>query len=257
MTIPERIFAQVSPRSVGGISLFDAGERITAETVLNFFSEQNIINTAVTRLQQAGFEVLQVTRTTINIAGSQATYDRAFNAQLYEEERPVIKPGAAEATATFIDSPTADLPGLISMQGTPFADILEGVAIEEPRYYMQNMFPPSVRYWHLDVPADVSLGCNADRAHRTGITGKDIKVAMVDSGHFRHPFFINRGYRVKPVVLEPAASNPLRDENGHGTGESANIFAVAPDVELHPVKLLTLSNGAIVNTKALKEENTH
>lgn len=248
MTIPERILAQVSPRSVGGVSLFNAGERITAETVPNFFSEQNIINTALTRLQQAGFEVLQVTQTTINIAGSKATYDQAFNAQIYEEERPVIKPGAMEATATFIDSPTADLPGLISTQGTSLSDVIEGVAIEEPRYYAQKMFPPSVGYWHLDVPADVSLGCNADRVHRTGITGKDIKVAMVDSGQFRHPFFVNRGYRVRPVVLGPGASNPLRDEIGHGTGESANIFAVAPDVELHPVKLLTLPSGAILNT---------
>jgi hypothetical protein len=82
------------------------------------------------------------------------------------------------------------------------ADVLEGVAIEEPRYFMAaSMYPPLKAYWHLDVPAGVSLGCNADRAHRTGITGKDIKVAMVDSGWFKHPYFVNRGYRAAPVVL--------------------------------------------------------
>ena len=53
-------------------------------------------------------------------------------------------------------------------------------------------------YWHLDVPADVSLGCNADRAHRAGITGRGIRVAMVDSGWQPHPFFTDRGYRVEP-----------------------------------------------------------
>ena len=118
------------------------------------------------------------------------------------------------------------------------ADLIEGVALEEPRYFMAtSMFPPLKSYWHLDVPAGVSLGCNADKAHRGGITGKGIKVAMVDSGHFKHPFFTGRGYRVAPVTLGPAAANPLADESGHGTGESANIFAVAPDVDLLPVKI--------------------
>jgi subtilase family protein len=60
---------------------------------------------------------------------------------------------------------------------------------------------------------------------------------MVDSGHFRHPYFVGRGYNVAPVVLGPAAANPLDDESGHGTGESTNIFAVAPDVQLLPVKI--------------------
>jgi len=71
---------------------------------------------------------------------------------------------------------------------------------------------------------------------------------MVDSGQFQHPFFSSRGYRVAPVVLGPGASSPLTDEVGHGTGESANIFSVAPDVQLLPVKLLTTSSGSILNT---------
>ena len=111
------------------------------------------------------------------------------------------------------------------------------IAIEEPRYFMEHPFPPQKAYWHLNVPAGVSLGVNADRAHRGMNTGKGCKIAMVDSGWYKHPFFTQRGYRVQPVTLGPGASNPLRDESGHGTGESANIFAVAPDVTLYPVKM--------------------
>jgi subtilisin family serine protease len=127
---------------------------------------------------------------------------------------------------------------LIPTDKTRFAELLEGVALEEPRYFFgPSMFPPLKKYWHLDVPAGVSLGCNADKAHRSGISGRGIRVAMVDSGHFKHPFFTARGYRVAPVVLGPGAANPTKDESGHGTGESANIFSVAPDVELLPVKI--------------------
>jgi subtilisin family serine protease len=229
---------------VGGVSLFEAGEQITAETVPNFFSQQDVIGAAVVRLQEAGFEVLQITPTTINIAGSQATYEQAFNISLVTEERAVIKPVVGETVATFVDTPSTSLSGLIATEGTAFADVLEGVAIEEPRYFMANSFAPTVNYWHLKVPGDVSLGCNADRAHRSGVTGQGVKVAMVDSGQYKHPFFASRGYRVQPVVLGPGAANPLRDESGHGTGESANIFAVAPDIELLPVKM------SFVNTKA-------
>lgn len=236
--IPNLIYAQASPHSIGGVSLFDAQGQIDASTIVNFFSQDAMINQAVTRLQDAGFEVLQVTAISINIAGSAETYQRAFNTTLFAEERPVIKSQGERTTAAFMDSPDTALPGLISTRGTAFEDVLEGVALEVPRYFMAaSAFAPPKAYWHLDVPAGVSLGLNADRAHRIGVTGSGVKVAMVDSGWFKHPFFVERGYRVSPVVLGPATVNPLTDDNGHGTAESANIFAVAPDCELTPIKM--------------------
>jgi len=236
--MPKRIFAQVSARSIGGVSMFDAIGKIDTNTVANFQSEPRIIDEAVNRLRGAGFEILQSTNLTINIAGSQATYEKAFRTKLVIEQRKIIKPGAVVDLAEFVECPDTPLPGLVATAGTPYEDVIEGVAIEEPRYYMAaSMYPPSVPYWHLDVPADVSLAINADKVHRSGITGSGIRVSMVDSGHYAHPFFAGRGYRVAPVVLGPGAAKPAKDEVGHGTGESANIFAVAPDVELLPVKV--------------------
>jgi hypothetical protein len=236
-TMPVRIFAQASPRSIGGVSMFDSMGSINADNARNFQSEPRVISEAVNRLREAGFDVLQVTTMTINIAGSQQIYEKAFRTKLVVEQRQVIKPGAVVGLAEFVECPETPQPGFIATTGTIFEDVLEGVAIEEPRYYMAaSMFPPTVPYWHLDVPADVALGINADKVHRSGITGSGIRVAMVDSGHHAHPFFAGRGYRVAPVVLAPATANPAQDEVGHGTGESANIFAVAPDIELLPVK---------------------
>ena len=248
LTMPKKIFAQASPKSIGGISMFDAMTSINSNTVAGFQSERQIIDTAVNKLRKAGFEILQVSALTINIAGTQSTYEKAFKTKLVLEQRPVIKPGAIKDVAEFIECPDTSLPGLISTMGTEFEDSIEGVAIEEPRYFMAaSMFPPPKTYWHLDVPAGVSLALNADKAHRSGNTGKGIRVAMVDSGHYAHPFFTARGYRVGPVILGPGASNPLKDEVGHGTGESANIFAVAPDVELLPVKMSFTNSVAAFN----------
>ena len=247
--IPKLIYAQASPRSIGGVSLFDAQNQINSASVTNFLSEDEVVNRAVNRLRDAGFDILQVSPLTINIAGSASTYERAFNTKIYSEERPTIKEFGKEETAGFLDTTDTDIPGLISTSGTNHSDVIEGVAIEEPRYYFApSMYAPLKSYWHLRVPGDVSLGTNADKAHRGGITGKGIKVAMADSGHFLHPFFTGRGYRVSPVVLAPGAANPLADEVGHGTGESANIFAVAPDVQLMPVKMSFVNTIAAFNT---------
>ena len=247
--MPKRIFAQVSPRSLGGVSMFDALGRINSETVGAFASDSNIINRAIVMLQEAGFEILQVTSLSINIAGTQKTFQDAFNTSLVTEERPVIKEMAREDTATFVECPDTDLPGFISTAKTRFNEVLEGVAIEVPRYLMaESMYPPNKQYWHLRVPAGISLATNADKAHRGGITGKGIKVAMVDTGHYKHPWFVGRGYRVAPVVLAPGSTDPLKDDHGHGTGESANIFSVAPDAELLPIKWNMANSTAAINT---------
>jgi hypothetical protein len=246
--LPSKIYAQVSPRSISGVSMFEGQEQIRAETVGNFFSESDVVNAAVARLNEAGFEILQISPMTINIAGTPAQFRRAFKTNIVVEDRPVIKGGAKKDVGQFLDSPDTSLSGLIQTQGTEFEDSIEGVALEEPRYPMAaSMFAPLKSYWHLRVPGDVSLACNADRAHRAGITGKGVKVAMCDSGWFKHPYFVGRGYKAAPVVLGPAAANPLKDESGHGTGESANIFSNAPDIDFMPVKMSFVNSTGAFN----------
>ena len=236
--------------------MFDARSGINADSVSGFQSNPGVIEKAVNLLYEAGFDVLQANNYIINFSGSQKLFERAFGTKLVVEQRPVIKPGGVKAFGEFIESTDTVMQGFISTEGTPFEPVIEGVAIEEPRYYMEaSMFPPLKAYWHLDVPSGVSLALNADKAHREGITGKGIRVAMVDSGHYAHPFFTGRGYRVAPVVTGPGADNPLKDETGHGTAESANIFAIAPDVELLPVKMnFTNSTGSFNAALALNPD---
>jgi subtilisin family serine protease len=238
--MPNVIFAQASPKSIGGVSMFEAQGQINADTIENFLSDESRNAPAVEALQRAGFEVLQVSDFTINIAAPRSVYEEAFKTKLFIESKPVIKGQGKEDMAEFIDSRETDLPGLITTEGTQFADLLEGVAIEEPRYFMAPVAtfnPPLKAYWHLHPPGDLSAALNADRAHRAGLTGRGVKVAMVDSGWFRHPYFTVRGYNAANAILGPGATSPLTDESGHGTGESANIFAVAPDAQLLPVKM--------------------
>lgn len=245
MALPDRIYAQASPLSIGGRSLFEQADEIRSPNVAAFSSHPYVISASVSRLQQAGFEILQATHQTINFAGPPEAFQKTFRTALVEKE--ISRPNGP--TITHIDSPDTEMLGHITTVGTQFEDVLEGVAIEVPRIYLSaSSIPPVVDYWHLTVPGDVALASNASLLHRLGITGRGVRVAMVDSGWFRHPFFTAQNYQVAPVVLGPAATEPEHDESGHGTGESANIFALAPDCELYPVKANPFNSIGAFNT---------
>jgi subtilisin family serine protease len=113
-----------------------------------------------------------------------------------------------------------------------------GPHVQPPHiHFRAPLFPPRVAYHHLRVPGDLAAGLNAARAHRLGITGRRVRVAVIDSGfHLEHPFFVAAGYRAR-VVLAPGATSAATDPVGHGTGVCANLLAVAPDAEVIGVKL--------------------
>ncbi len=141
--LPPIIYAQASPRSVSGVSMFEGQERITSSTVMNFMSEGDVVQGAVARLQEAGLTILQISPLTINIAGTPAAFRKAFNTDIVVLDKPVIKEFGKKDMGQFLDSPDTAMPGLINTRNTKFEDVLEGVALEEPRYpWRRRCFAP-------------------------------------------------------------------------------------------------------------------
>jgi subtilisin family serine protease len=235
--LPPEVYAHASVLSIGGTSLFQSPGQVTQENVQNFYSPQILITRAVQKLRAAGFKITGINGITISIAAPAETYNKAFQTKLYAQELSTIKEWGKKEDATFILTQNGNIQGTIDTRNTNFRDVLEGVAINEPVYFMNKPFAPPANYWHLNIPGDISAGLNADRCHRMGLTGRGVRVVMVDSGWYRHPYFERRGYRSGGVILGPATADPLNDESGHGTGESANLFAVAPDVQFAMVKM--------------------
>ena len=175
----------------------------------------------------------------INIAGSSSLFEKVFKTSIVTKELPVIKELQKRDTATFIDSTDTDILGYINPSKSPVEKELDAVALEIKRYCFSGRvspLPPNVPFFHLVIPEDVSSGLNAAQAHRAGYTGQGVRVVMVDSGWYRHPYFTSRGYHANPPVLGSGATDIEHDESGHGTGESANIFAVAPNINFTLVK---------------------
>jgi hypothetical protein len=254
-TVPPVVYAEASVRSVEGTSLFSNEAPVTQETVPAFYSDPGLVSAAVAQLRDAGFEVLQAGRTTLTIAAPAELYEEVLRTRVVAEERETLKYYGRDGTATFLECPDTDVPGLIDPGGSPLFETIEGIALNEPVYPLASASPPSAGYWYLDVPAGVSRSIGADRAHRAGFTGRGVRMVMVDTGWYRHPFFDRHGYAANPAVLGPGATNPDHDEDGHGTGESANVFAVAPEVEFTMVKMDPASSaGALKAAAALRPD---
>lgn len=60
-----------------------------------------------------------------------------------------------------------------------------------------------------------------------GASGQNVKVGIVNSGFFPHPYYAANQFAYVPTPTA-SAPNPTNDTNGHGTAISFNVFAVAP-----------------------------
>ena len=251
---PSKVYAEAVVRSASGASLLRSSRPVTSENVLQFQAESNLLTLAAKRLKAAGFEILEVGKASISIAAEREVYERSFRTTLEAVERPVVKEMAQPSTATFINSVDSKPFGEIDTSDTIWAEVLDGIAINEPVYYAQPptpaIAPPKTTQKYLNVPDDVAQGLNAIPVHQNGITGKGVRVVMIDSGWYPHPFFRHHNYKVN-VILGPGATNPERDDSGHGTGESANVFAIAPDAELTMIKFDVALKGKLKNVTSV------
>ena len=253
------VIATVSPRSVGPASLFDTGVDITARNAADYRSTPDDIRDTKRMMSKAGFHIFEQASNdkTVTIGGSAKQFRDYFGAKI-SKQRADIGPGLE---TTFMATPEDPAEALLQAPGEA-GDLIEGVVIARPpTYFAASAIPPIAAvhpgaYRYFTVPDGISVMLRAARVHRLGVTGTGIVVAMPDTGQFAHPFFAQRGFRVLTTLLGPGAVDPSVDTVGHGTGESANIFACAPDIRLRPVKMGNDAAGAF-NTAVNSNPRPH
>ncbi|MCC5900124.1 MAG: S8 family serine peptidase [Phormidium sp. BM_Day4_Bin.17] len=253
-SLPSKLYAEAIVRSPARTSLLSETTPLTPEAITQFYGDRRTLDCACDRLAAAGFEVLQVGNLSISIAAPADTYERVFQTTLRHVERPVIKERARETTATFIDAADSQQFGKIDTENSSLAEFLDGVAINEPVYYLgypsPSPTPPSVRQTYLQVPDGLAQALNAQSLHEQGICGQGTHVVMVDTGWYRHPYFAQHNYHVD-VKLAPGSDSPDWDHHGHGTGESANLLAIAPQTQLTVVKADVALKGKFRNVNSI------
>jgi hypothetical protein len=188
----------------------------------------------------AGLSVTAESRLGFTVAGTPAAYEQLTTGRIasYEVRQRVAMNQVR--LVTHLDIVGERQPAALGIGAAPGEDAIEAIALERPRAPMRVLpaaaEPPTVTAFHLTLPHDVARLLNAMPAHNAGEVGRGVQVAMVDTGQAPHAYFTAHDYDVAPTVALVPGTSPAEDPIGHGTGESANVFAVAPGARLRPYR---------------------
>ena len=257
--LPELIQGYISVQ--GARSIFEHSGPLpdSSEAYRAGQGERNRVGRA---LQDSGFTINAESSLGFAVVGEPAAFEDLTGGTVEAKERLVRAEGGRQRYVTHLDIIGDGQPETLSVAyAKSDAAKIDGVLLERPRMLMDvfpSPIPPNTGQFHLRVPSDVSLGLGASGAHRQGFSGEGVLVAMPDTGQYRHPYFTAHHYSVrKPLTVVPGTS-PSKDPVGHGTGESANVFAAAPGAILQPIRASNNAGqlvGAIAGFLKAKEVN--
>jgi subtilisin family serine protease len=238
--LPEIVYGYVSVVSRGGRSLYEARPDDFAQSTEAFHGSSVHRREARRVVERVGLQALAESPLGVAVVGPPGAFEELTGGRIERRERLLHAEAGRQRYVTHLDIVGQDQPAALGLGVAASASArIDAVLLERPKVAMgvfPSPIPPSVSRFHLRVPDDVALGVGATGAHQQGVTGEGVVVAMVDTGHFRHPFFTAHNYNIQPAVSMIAGADPTKDVVGHGTGESANLFAVAPGVTLRPYR---------------------
>ena len=208
--------------------------RLSSSSICSFEPQPGEMEAGIEALRDRGFVVSGKGKMTVSVRGTAAQFEHTFGTKL--ATFPLDQSLCYSAPCVYYPP-----------QGAPWNpdpalyDLIDDAYIQWPHIYCSdpatNARAPEVGYFHLDVLTDVPAKLNVPPIHRERHHGEGIRVAMIDTGFdHSHPFFTRNGF-TSSVVLAPSATNRKTDPGSHGTGESANVFAIAPKVTFIGVKL--------------------
>jgi subtilisin family serine protease len=232
------------PRAGGAGGPVKFGARLSVASATHFAPDPLNVDVAIGELQKAGFAVSSRGKLAVSMRCTRAQYEKVFGTHLSVFESP--SPESAQSQKFYFPGAKANW-----KPDAAVSKLIDDAYIQWPHIYMAAAKKtsaskkgaggvgggPKLGYHYLSAPKGVQKLLNVAAVHKAKITGKGIRVAMIDSGFDqRHAWF--KKFRAQSgVVLAAGASNKLTDTSGHGTGESANLFSVAPGVNFIGVKV--------------------
>ena len=244
---PELIEALVVPRSESGHCIYEAAA-VDSGNIGDFQPSSGRRQTAGKRLRSLGFKVHDTGGPALIVRGPQALFEKVFGARLVH--RPHKSHSHGGVTTSYLEPEQTHLPGYITVRAehdSELSQVVSGIATPRPVHLFSKAavspVAPSVPYHHFTVPDGVARAVNAVAAHRKGITGKGVAVAVCDSGVFPHPFFRAHGFKIRRMCTS-FSTDGAQDPSGHGTAVAANLLSVAPGAHLISIKMNLGSGGA-------------
>lgn len=225
-----RIRVRMVPKTKEAASITVDLSEITPQTAKLFAPDRGRAATALRASFGLGIAGKMTRNFSIDSKVPQENFKQIFAADLVDRPRPASEHNVKSSAAATHVSSDRELAVPDSLKDT----IAFAYIPTPPEFFATTAVAPKVSLYHLSL-ADVVAALKAGHCHRRGWTGRGIRVVMADSGFAAHPYFDRHGYNITRVHT-PETEHPMIDGSGHGTGESANVLAVAPDVHLIGVK---------------------
>src|SRR6266853_3008500 len=226
----ENVTFTVAPKTISSEPIQAQRGRLHGRNIDDFRPRRESMEGAIERLGQLGFEIVHRGRFGITVRGPAKLVSDVLKIQLAVQARPRCT--SLRATQNFAVSylppaaedlyvaPTESL----TVKSTVSDDVDHFVFIPPPHYFAPpSPVEPRPSYFGVDKVAIRRL-LNVP----TGASGAGVKVAIIDTGFFRHPYYAANTLDYRPTPT-PSKPDPESDSVGHGTAIAYNTFAVAPD----------------------------
>ncbi|HEV3166585.1 MAG TPA: S8 family serine peptidase [Isosphaeraceae bacterium] len=258
---PSRIIGYVSVR--GDQSLFDEKPHAMMASSKPFHAKKTDLNQVRRSLEKAGFEIIAESPLGLSVSGPPGAYEDLTGGKVHMQECLVGHAFSGSRYVTHVDIVGKNQPdwlgvGIAKSETTK----IDGVLLDKPKYPYgaplksgPSPIPPNSSKYHLRLPNDVATALNATPLHQDGIRGDNILVAMPDTGHYKHPYFLAQGYKINPTITVVQGANPGQDPFSHGTGESSNIFAMAPGIILQAIRCADDQGSMLATAGFLKAKS--
>jgi len=251
--LPDEIQGYISVR--GAESVFDKPAQAFSAASKPYHAKKRERDDVCHHLEKSGFSIIAESPLGFAVAAPPPAYEEISRGKMVTRELLTrIAPGI-HRYVTRVDLVGNNQPqalGIGSAAGR--AAKIDGIVLEKPRYTHGSLpmadpspIPPNSPKFHLSVPSGVATALNASPLHQQGIRGDNVFVVMVDTGHYKHPFFLAQGYNLKPTLTAVPNVSPGKDPGAHGTGESANIFASAPGITFQGIRASKTPNDLVAS----------
>ena len=234
--VPETITGYVSVK--GRASIFDRKSTGFPRNTKPFHASAAKRHEVARQLGKMGLSIGAETALGFAVSGSPEAFEELTGGRVRTREKRLSRARRRSRYVTHLDIHGRNQPREIGVGRARSPRLgIDGVILDRSRLlHAVSDVPPQVSGFYLDVPDDVASKLRAGGAHHQGFSGQGIRVAMPDTGMFPHPYYAAQGCQLlAPDSIFPHLPGD-EDPHGHGTGECANIFAIAPDCEVLPIR---------------------
>ncbi len=187
---------------------------------------------AVDRARELGLTVVRSGRFGVTVEGPLELVKEVSGADFFVQA--MGRPDQSRSTSNFASAHTPPEPDdlfiapteSLSLEAKVGGAIDHFVFTPPPIYFAPAQSSPSVGYHNINT-GDIRRILNVPQDY----DGSGVRVAVVDTGFYPHPYYAANGLNFRPIST-PSAPRADVDQEGHGTAITYNVFATAPGAEV-------------------------